>query len=936
MRSSPRARLSRQLLLPILAHLSLVAQTATAALSWTEDSFEDFRDGEFLDAGSNLYVSAHGRIQMINRWDLNGDGLLDVVMPTGHAQTEKENIIIYLNQEGEIGGRAKIELPGNNTRDGFIADINQDGFNDLVVVNYSDSQSYQMAVWIYFGTTDGLSAENRVALPGYRGTSIAKGDFNGDGWIDVAVSCQYFPGPDQAPRSLVYWNSKDGFRPENRTELLLENDVAKMAAAGEFDQDGTDDLILTGDTGTYLFLSSKNALENPEGRVRLADGGTAVTAGDYDGDGLADIAIGAPGAVTVHLGLGHGKFDRKVLSFAVEQPVDIELLDINRDGRGDIVVANYASSGGATWTDSYVFVSTRNNASSREPIRLPTLGAVGVSVGDLNEDGFPELVFSNQHVTNERSLLSYVYWNDKGTFRFGHHTQLATRGAHRNAIGDIDHDSRPDVVFFNDEGGFRDGASQTHIYLGDGTRHFSPERRTTFPSHHVFGYAHADLDDDGHVDFLWCESRFIATVDHLQTGLVFYWGTESGFTGPTNLAMENAYGGVRIADINKDGYLDLLVGGVIMDLDHPEQHGFPIFWGSDLGFQHLNRTVIPYEVSAMRAPLLMDLNKDGWLDIAGQLDLGTATIWWGAREGYDNDRTTILELEHDARLMYLKAADFNRDGWLDLFLPQRPFDHSEEAPSHLYYGSAEGFQTGESVEIPTFSAYQNTIADFDRDGWLDLFVTSYAGEVTGNPPALLYYGSETGLLTRPRTELPSNGSSGSQAGDFDGDGWLDLLVVNHRQAGSIMEPIPYRHETEAMLFWGAEDGFSPDRMSPLPNKGPSGLNQRDLGNSYDRGLYEDYVSSLHPVPADTRPKRITWAGETPHGTEIHFQIRMADDENQLDSNQWQGPDGNDSWFLENSSPLPELKGHWVQYRARLVSPNGAASPYLNSVTIDFE
>ncbi len=82
-------------------------------------------------------------------------------------------------------GRAKIELPGNNARDGFVSDINRDGFNDLVVVNYSDSQSYQMAVWIYFGAIDGLSVENRIALPGYRGTSIAKGDFNGDGWIDV-------------------------------------------------------------------------------------------------------------------------------------------------------------------------------------------------------------------------------------------------------------------------------------------------------------------------------------------------------------------------------------------------------------------------------------------------------------------------------------------------------------------------------------------------------------------------------------------------------------------------------------------------------------------------------------------------------------------------------------------------------------------------------
>ncbi|MBI4604811.1 MAG: hypothetical protein HY721_22845, partial [Planctomycetes bacterium] len=54
---------------------------AAAADEWTEDSFDEFRDGSFLDAGSNLYVSARGRIQIINRWDLNGDGFLDVIMP---------------------------------------------------------------------------------------------------------------------------------------------------------------------------------------------------------------------------------------------------------------------------------------------------------------------------------------------------------------------------------------------------------------------------------------------------------------------------------------------------------------------------------------------------------------------------------------------------------------------------------------------------------------------------------------------------------------------------------------------------------------------------------------------------------------------------------------------------------------------------------------
>jgi hypothetical protein len=71
--------------------ISTVLSASGLADAWTDNSFDAFRKGEFLDGGSNLYVSASGRVQMINRWDLNGDGFLDIVMPSGHAHTEKED-----------------------------------------------------------------------------------------------------------------------------------------------------------------------------------------------------------------------------------------------------------------------------------------------------------------------------------------------------------------------------------------------------------------------------------------------------------------------------------------------------------------------------------------------------------------------------------------------------------------------------------------------------------------------------------------------------------------------------------------------------------------------------------------------------------------------------------------------------------------------------
>jgi len=72
--------------------------------------------------------------------------------------------------------------------------------------------------------------------------------------------------------------------------------------------------------------------------------------------------------------------------------VDILLADINKNGSDEIVVANNATPGGAQWTDSYIFSFDKKDLGNPQQIKLPTLGATGVSVGDLNDDDYPEIV----------------------------------------------------------------------------------------------------------------------------------------------------------------------------------------------------------------------------------------------------------------------------------------------------------------------------------------------------------------------------------------------------------------------------------------------------------------------------------------------------------------------------------------------------------------
>lgn len=928
------------LVLGVGAGCALAPPHLRAATTWTQDSFQDFRGGSFLDGGSNLYVSARGRIQIINRWDLNNDGFVDLVVPAGHAHTEKENTYIYLNHGGDVDGRTRIEIPGGGSAGGLIADLNHDGLNDLIVANSNDSHVEKVDTWIYWGTPGGYSAEHRTKLPAYDARAVVVGDFNGDGWPDLAIACQWQDGADpkanRRPVSLIYWNSPQGFDPAHRLELPLDGEVALSMAVGDLDGDGRTDLVVQTAKRTHIFKSTEGAFASGIAQEYLPVPGTVVAVGDFDGDGTRSLAIGRRGSVTI-VKSHAGRFQAEGAQvLEVSDPHALCAVDVNRDGADDLVVANYSSPGGATWTDSVVFYSDHGHFDPAKATPLHTLGATGVSAGDLNGDGYPELVFSNACVTNERSLLSYVFWNDRGTFRFDNHTELPTAGSVGNALGDVNNDGQPDIVFFNNDGGFTDGPAETNVYWGDGTRHFSPERRTTISTHHVFGIGNADLDDDGYVDLILTRDTFLEGVPNQQTGLTIYWSGPTGFGPPTEITAESAYGGVRVADLNKDGYLDIVSGGVNDDPNDPARRGIPIYWGSATGFRRQNRTVIPTKGERIRGPLVADLNRDGWLDIAAQETPGTITIWWGSPAGYENPRKTVIDLGRPDALMYLQAADFNRDGWLDLLLPQRGPPDGTEVSSLILYGSPSGFSREHSAVLPCYVTYQNTIADLDRDGWLDIVLCSYGGEVRGNRPSLIYWGGPKGFLARPRTELPTNGSSGTLALDFDGDGWLDLFFANHRQAGSIDIPLPHRHTNPSMLYWGGPDGFSPSRRWEVMAQGPSGLNLRDPGNTYDRGLYEDFTSSAFNIPGEEQLASIDWTAETPFGTKVQFQVRTADTKADLDKSTWIGPQGQDSWWTKPQSISKQPSGRWIQYRARLQTPNGGPTPYLSRVALTFE
>jgi len=907
---------------------------------WTEASFDDFRDGSFLDAGSNIYVSARGRIQIINLWDLNADGFLDVIMPAGHGQTEKEDTYLYLNNGGDIDGRLLVRVPANGSTAGIVRDFDKDGLNDLAVCNGDNGIHQRTNTYVYYGTRSGFTSARRATLPSHDNTDICAGDFDGDGWVDLAIAGRFRKGtlqkPEPAEFSFVYWNSAGGFQEDRRTEFSFNDRGARGVAAGDLDGDGKDDLILLADK-TYIYYGKDGfAKDHVRKPTILAPAGTQAAVGDVNRDGKSDLVLCQGSQVSVLLAAGDGFAADRPITLKADNATDVAVADFDGDGMEDVAVSNYGDGNGAQ--KSYVYYADGKDFTGRERLELPTFGAVALSAGDLNGDGKPELVVSNQRINYYHALQSAVFWNEDGKFRFGNRTQLDTQGTTNNCIGDVNNDGLPDVVFFNLEGLYRDGPAYTRVYWGDGTRNYTPLRALDItPTHYVTGVAHADLDDDGDVELIINQGRYLNGLpyDHAVPTIIC-WNSPEGLSVRSNLTLENPTGGgTKILDFNRDGYLDLLIGGSLRAKDG--RSSLALFLGSASGFHHRRTMTVPLPpgVGGLRVPLAMDLNKDGAIDLAAQTAPGKVRIWYGQAQGYSDEHAADIDLGRADELMYLNAADLDQDGWLDMILPCRQVGHDSEVTSFIYYGSAGGFSNRHRTEVPTAGPYDLSVADFDRDGWLDVFMNSYKGNETRNKPSYLYWGSPRGLMDRPRSEIPTYASSGAETADFDGDGWIDIYSANHRLDGFTDKPGPHRHQTDSMIYWGGPGGFSTTRRLLIPSYGPHPVNIRDVGNSYDRGLYEDYVSSPHEMGGAQAPAAIAWKAETPHGTAVRFQLRTASTKDALGSAAWHGPEGPDSWHTTSGSKVAGLKGKWVQYRARLMTPNGGATPYLTSVTVMF-
>jgi hypothetical protein len=260
--------------------------------------------------------------------DLNGDGVPDLV---GRAQVAASAVQVFLGTGGgAFAPNAKYLLayPGGSVAQISITDVNGDGFPDVVTAGG--------VVEILLG--NGTGALGTAATIPFAGTSntASFGDLNGDGIVDAVVS-----GAEPGKLRILLGTGGVTFGPPTfLVPFGQKNDY--LTAIADLDGNGTLDLVVastqTNDIGIYLG-SGTGALT---GATLLLAHGTpfAIAVGDVNGDGKVDITVSNMGSgdVTVCLGKGSGLFDVRCYGVGGAAS-DFAIADLEANGTPDIIVA---------------------------------------------------------------------------------------------------------------------------------------------------------------------------------------------------------------------------------------------------------------------------------------------------------------------------------------------------------------------------------------------------------------------------------------------------------------------------------------------------------------------------------------------------------------------------------------------------------------------
>jgi hypothetical protein len=372
--------------------------------------------------------------------DFNHDGNPDIVASTSNGP-------VLLVGDGTGGFTELSTLIAGKDPAGLLgADVSGNGLGDLVVAD--DSVFPGFSTWL--GTRSRYDAAPQTpAGPG--ACALAKGDWNGDGNLDLAET-------DSASNSVrLSFGSGLGTFPKIET-LAVGADPCGIVTA-DFNGDGIPDLATANQSANTVsvLIGLGGGLFLPAVNYPVGSLPTAILTGDFYGDGHTDILVNSSTSNVVLLrGKGDGTF-RAMRTVPLSAPAQaLAVSDFNHDRKLDFA-ATFGRNGGTT-----VYLGKGNGTFTPAPQTLSG-NFVGVYSADLNHDGNADLVV----LFDPQGTADVFLGKGDGTFQPGV-TYGALYLSNYVVIADLNNDGYPDLVISSSDSNALD------VLLGNGDGSFMP------------------------------------------------------------------------------------------------------------------------------------------------------------------------------------------------------------------------------------------------------------------------------------------------------------------------------------------------------------------------------------------------------------------------------------------------------------------------------